>query len=583
MKKQLLTLILAIISLSSYAQWINQNVPLPYTGYINSMNAIDANIVWGNPWDATATSAYTRDFVRTIDGYTWTFGTITSAPTSYSVSNIWPLNADTAFAAMWNDPWGGGVFRTYDGGTSWSQVGTNMFTTPNASFTNIVYFWNDMDGLAAGDPIGSPEKYEIWLTNDGGDTWTQVPGASLPTLTNNDEFGITNLFDAQQGYFWFGTTYGDVYRSTDMGQTWTKTATGLPPYTSGGQRFDITDIAFSDSLNGLVLQVNATGYELMQTTDGGLTWSNVTPIGTFYFNDIEGIPETNYFVSAGSSAASGFGTSISYDGGINWVDLDMNTSHTSLSFVDENTGFSGEFINSGSPGGAWKYVDCSSIYINPGILTPNNSSLCPNDTLILIPSGVTAPTTGQGNGFAALLSTTDISGSIDPLNEPGFLAGTNVLSTLLPITLIYDNSFLPGNYYITPLVIGNGTGAGPNITQYTLDLSCTHTGNSVMITLLPANDPACIVGINETIAEQFILNSFFPNENLLSVNINSAVNEIAVLAVYDITGRIVYNNNINLVYGSNSHKIDVKNLRPGAYFIKVNTTNYKAVNKLVKF
>jgi photosystem II stability/assembly factor-like uncharacterized protein len=591
MKKQLLTLFIITTSFCSYAQWINQNVSLPYNGYINSMEITDANTVWGNPWNASASLPYTRDFVRTIDGgNTWTFGTISSAPASYNVSNIWPLNADTAFAAMWNDPWGGGVFRTYDGGTTWTQVGTNMFTTTTTSFLNIVYFWDDMNGLAAGDPVGSPLKYEIWLTSDGGNTWTQVPGASLPALTNAGEYGITNLFDAVQGYFWFATTYGDVYRSTDMGLSWTKSATGLPANIISGFRQDITDIAFSDSLNGLVLQSTTTGYILLKTSDGGITWSTVTPLGSFYSGEIEGIPGTNFFVSGGSSTNAGFGSSISYDAGNTWTDISTNVSHTSFAFLDPNNGYGGEFINTGSAGGAWKWIgtiNCGSILINSGIITVNNDTICFGDTLVIITSNALSPTVGTVYGSSLLISSIDISGNNDPLNQsPGvILGGAPVFSGNPPtITLVNSgNPFPAGTYFVTPLVLGNATGPGPNIYDYTLDPACTYTGSSVMVTLLAAGDPLCIVGIEEDLAAQIMLSSYFTENNLLSVNVNSIINETASLEIYDLAGRLIYNQSIRVTQGNNQVLIDVKNITPGAYFINLKTGNYKAVNKIVKF
>ena len=585
MKKQLLTLLITTIAWCSYGQWINQNVPLPYNGYINSLQLVDANIVWGNPWNAAATSPYTRDFVRTIDGgNTWTLGTISSAPSTYNVSNVWPLSADTAFASMWASP-GGGVFRTTDGGTTWSQVGTNMYNSPS-SFANFVYFWDSMNGITGGDPIGSPLKYELWLTSDGGNTWTAVNPANLPSLTNSGEYGITNLFDAVQGYFWFGTTYGDIYRSTDMGMTWTKSATGLPPYNNNG-RFDITDFAFSDSLNGLVVQVNATGYVLMRTTDGGLTWNQITPLGTFYPTEIEGIPGTNYFVSGASNATYGFGSSISYDGGLTWSDLDMNASHTSFSFLDPNTGYGGEFINAGSPGGAWKYIGtiaCGSILINSGSVSVNDSTVCFNDTLEITVSNAFPPTVGTAHGSALIISTGDISGSSDPLNQPGILGGTGVFPGNPPlITLINNASIFPaGTYYVTPVVFGNATGSG-NITAYTLDPTCTYTGNSVMVTLLPQGDPSCVVGIAENANQPFSLSSYFNANNMLNVNIISNVNEKANLEIYDVAGRIIHSENIQLIHGNNQHLVNVKDLSQGAYFINLQTGNHKSVNKIVKF
>ncbi|MBK7856936.1 MAG: hypothetical protein IPJ79_20410 [Bacteroidetes bacterium] len=310
MKKQLLTAIIALGGFVTQAQpiWINQNVPLTYTGFINDIEVTDASTAWGLPWDASGTAATpTGDFVRTVDGgSTWTVGAI-NAPANFLSSNIWAIDANTCYVAMYNSSGAGGrVYKTIDGGATWAQVGSNMFAQ-TTSFANVVYFWDANNGFTMGDPAGpGAAKYEIHTTSDAGATWTRVAAANLPTLTNAGEYGIVNLFSAVGNNIWFGTTYGDVYRSTDGAQTWTKVATGLPANNTANGRFDISDIAFSDALNGIVTQVTTAGYNVVKTTDGGLTWSPVVPTGTCYAGEIEGVPgTTSTFISAGSSAALG--------------------------------------------------------------------------------------------------------------------------------------------------------------------------------------------------------------------------------------------------------------------------------------
>jgi photosystem II stability/assembly factor-like uncharacterized protein len=603
MKKQLLTAFIALAAFSVQAQWINQFVPFGYEGYISDIRVTDPNTVWGTSIDPAihGTTPYTQDWVRTIDGgNTWTTGSV-NAGGNWVISNIWPIDADTCYVVMFDSVAGSGgrEYKTTDGGASWAQVGANMFQA-SASFADMNYFWNAQNGIAIGDPTGAPKKYEIYLTTDYGNTWTQVPAANLPSLSNGLEFSITNLFDAIDGYIWFGTTYGDIYRSVDGGNNWTKTPSGFPAST-GTSRQDISSIAFSDSLHGMITQVvgGASPTILVKTTsDAGLTWIDApfTPGTTPMFSgDLTGVPGSpNTFVSAGSNADFGFGTSFTKDGGQNWILIDDNFSHTSIDFLDSVTGYSGEYILAGaSIGGAWKFdgalatVTCSSPDINPGISTANDNTVCFNDTLSVTTAGVLAPTEGTVHGFSILLSSADISGNNDPISSGVIVGGTGVIQGTPPATQIVNNQavFAPGIYYFTPLVYGNATDPVGNLQSFDLvyDPNCTYTGTSIFVNLLDFGDPACAVGIPNYTMFTLSVKSYMMTPDLLNVRVNAPKNDNNTkITIFDFTGRSVYSNNHSVVAGVNDIGIDVSNLSGGTYLVQTISSGSVVTNKLVK-
>lgn len=597
MKKQLLTAFIALVAFSSQAQWISQDVPFGYEGYINDIRVVDANTVWGNTWDALATSPYTHDWVRTIDGgTTWTAGSV-NAPSQYVISNIWPIDADTCYVSMCNlSAADGAVFKTIDGGATWSQVGSNMFQA-STSFADVTYFWNAQSGMAMGDPIGSPLKYEIWLTNDYGNTWTQVPPANLPGLTNSAEYGITNLFDAADGRVWFATTYGDVYRTIDNGNTWTKSASGFPAYTpQGGSRQDITNIAFSDSLNGLIMQVdgNNTIIRLKNTTDGGLTWNDVAFTGTLFGGDITGVPgTTGTFVSSGSNATFGFGTSFTLDGGLTWLELSTNVSHTAVDFLDTLTGWTGEYIQA-LPGGAWKFtgalatITCANPNINSGTMTVNDSSICFNDTLTVTTVDVLAPTEGAVHGFSVLLSSADISGNSDPISTGLVVGGTGVINGTPPPTVLVNDQviFPPGVYYFTPIVYGNATDPVGQGNSYDLiyDPNCTFTGTSVYVNLLDFGDPQCIDdGISAYSLATLSVKVYQSSPDMINVRINTmkADNNTSI-RIFDLTGRIALENHVSVASGVNDIGMNASTLSAGTYLVQTISGGAVVTEKLIK-
>lgn len=604
MKKQLLILAL-LVSFGAKAQisgWIQQNVPYGYEGYINCLSVVDSNVVWGNTWDATLTSPYTKDVVRTIDGgNTWSIGSVT-APATWNIANIYGIDANNAFVSMFNASAAGGrVYRTTDGGATWTQVGTNMFTAAT-SFADVVYFWDLNNGMAMGDPIGNPLKYEIWLTSDNGTTWTQVPPANLPTLTNAAEYGITNLYSHAQGHVWFATTYGDVYHSGDGGNNWTKAATGLPAYNlAGGGRQDITDVAFTDSLNGLAIQVNATTsvVTVAQTSDGGATWSIITPSGAFFPGDVCGVPGlAGGYISAGSSTIAGFGSGISTDYGLTWTGIDANVSHTSVDFASPTAGWSGEYITAASPGGAYKYyivtpVACTDPTVTAGTASGSDSIVCAGDTLTVTSVNSVAPTTGPYAGSSYIITTADVTGTADPLNEPSLVAAYGFVFPGLSTNvaqLINDGTFigttLPyGVYYWTPVVFGNAT-ASTNPPQFlfdlVLDITCTQTGNSVAANILAPGDPLCIISTQNINAENIAVYAYMKDETTIDLQINSSKHEKANVQIYDLMGKMVYSNSMYVSKGTNHEYITVPSLSAGTYIIKAEAGSAKAVNKLVK-
>ncbi|MBL7925617.1 MAG: T9SS type A sorting domain-containing protein [Bacteroidia bacterium] len=591
MKRSLLAMGLLCSSLFTQAQWINQNQAFTYEGFMDAVEVVNANVAWGTTYsNATGTATKTRDFVRTIDGgNTWTVGLINATPAALRPSNLFPLSDTRAFVAMYNPTAAGGkVYRTINGGTMWTQVGNTMFTQPT-SFANVVYFWDEANGIVMGDPIGNPLKYELHLTTDSGTTWTAVPPASLPTLTDPAEYGIVNLFDAVQGHFWFCTTYGDVYHTSDKGLTWTKSVTGIPANNlSGGGRQDITSIAFTDSLNGIISQINASGVITMNTNDGGTTWTSITPSGTFY-GDLTGVPGSQIFVSVGSNGTVGFGSSFSLDNGLTWNDLSTGASHTCVDFVDSVTGFSGEYITAGGPGGAWKFngsfgfINCGSSQISAGVGTFADSLVCFGDTALYSVAGAVAPTDGTVKGFAVIVSTADLMGSSTPLSNPSVVGGTGVTpfpSNPFNVSLVNDGTIFPaGDYYFTPVVIGNATGTG-NITSLVLDPACTTTGASAMVRILASGDPLCNTSslIDNAGSE---VKTFFSNQTL-NITINAAVSDKTAITVFDATGRVVLNKTVNTHVGANNFTLNASDLNSGIYMIKVANSSNQVTNRLFK-
>ena len=95
------------------------------------------------------------------------------------------------------------LYRTSDGGRSWSLVLSNTF---EAGFFNGIAFWDERRGVLTGDPIDG--ALFVMRTDDGGATWERLPPAILPPV-DSAEYGFaasgTHFEVCGDRHIWIGT------------------------------------------------------------------------------------------------------------------------------------------------------------------------------------------------------------------------------------------------------------------------------------------------------------------------------------------------------------------------------------------
>ena len=356
MKKSLLFLGLLGFAASAQAQgpWTQVNSPAPniFSAYnTERIHTLSPTLMWGTMSDRAAAGMATPPTAYYIvtnnsagAGDQFDFGTV-PVTANANVGNISGISASTAVACAYptaaftgSGTYGGEISKTTNGGNTWVKKTTATQFTGAGSFCNWVHMFNATTGVALGDPrSATPTVFEILRTTDGGETWTAVT-AGLPAALPN-EYGNAESFFALDGTgtLWAGlasatsTAPVRVLKTTDFGLTWTVST--LVTNMTGA----INRLAFKDANNGICygLTANAAGTALTslnvaRTSDGGATWSPITPInnatGNFYRNDIDAVEGRYYsvgprFVTAPPmQVADDFGTSTSTDG-INWTNM----------------------------------------------------------------------------------------------------------------------------------------------------------------------------------------------------------------------------------------------------------------------
>ncbi|MEL6810719.1 MAG: T9SS type A sorting domain-containing protein [Bacteroidota bacterium] len=167
---------------------------------------------------------YGIGILKTIDG-----GTTWTQSLSFDMSQIKgvhdieinPQNSQEVFAAATD-----GVFRSQDGGNTWS----NVLAIINARDIEIDSNNGDVLYVSVGnlDFSGTGAGVGIFKSTDGGDTFNELLDAGLLTVwTGKAELEIdpndsNTIYASIQEGFATGTTTGGIFRSTDAGATWAR-------------------------------------------------------------------------------------------------------------------------------------------------------------------------------------------------------------------------------------------------------------------------------------------------------------------------------------------------------------------------
>ena len=179
---------------------------------------------------------------------------------------------------------GDGVFKSTDGGRSWTHIGLRDVQQVGRIIVhptdpNIVFV------AGMGHPYGPNEERGVFRTTDGGKTWTKVLYVDQNTGASQVEFDPSRpttvyaaLWAHREGPWENGSFSGKtsgLYKSVDGGTTWKKLVTGLPTEAEGAGHI-IFDVAASDSqrLAALVSAGDRSG--VYRSDDGGENWQMVS-------------------------------------------------------------------------------------------------------------------------------------------------------------------------------------------------------------------------------------------------------------------------------------------------------------------
>ena len=256
-------------------------------------------------------------FKTTDSGVTWTpitdgkipLGSTGSVAVADSDPNVIYLGTGSDSVRS-NVSTGRGVYKSTDGGETWSFIG--LYNAGQIGAVRIHPTNPDIVWVAAGgDVFKSNEERGVFKTTDGGKTWHKV-------LFVSDAVGAMDV-ELQPGnpnavYAWMshlerkpwtiisGSREGGFYKSTDGGEHFRKITNGLPNELIGKANLAVTNA----NPNRIYALIEAKpGGGLYRSEDAGQTWARINSQGAliqrpFYYTTLGADPSNADVVYAGA-------------------------------------------------------------------------------------------------------------------------------------------------------------------------------------------------------------------------------------------------------------------------------------------
>jgi photosystem II stability/assembly factor-like uncharacterized protein len=242
-----------------------------------------------------------------------------------------------------SDPVTNGIYRSTNAGATWQA--TNVVGTEFRPSSIIGHPVNNDTLYAVMGRTVTPNQNGIWKSTNAGASWFLLANGSakgLPDLRNQGGKSAISICRDQPNFMYaifsngisgddelLGSDSG-LFKSTDGGLSWINTnlpdqSTGGLSFFNGQGMFDIYAAVHPSDPN----KVYAGGIDILKTTNGGSSWSNITQgystrkfhpdQQAFAFNPLN--PSTIYVVGDG-------GVMKSYNGGQSFVDLNHSLAIT---------------------------------------------------------------------------------------------------------------------------------------------------------------------------------------------------------------------------------------------------------------
>jgi photosystem II stability/assembly factor-like uncharacterized protein len=449
-------------------------------------------------------------------------------------SNPATLYAGTAYYD--NEGYGRGIFKTTNGGASWSAVNSGLPAvdvrtvvidpgnpatlyagTPRGVYksTNGGASWSAVNsGLAATlvqsvvtDPSSPSTLYAgtvtsgIFKSTDGGVSWSEANSGLTVPAVRALAIDPSNPATLYAGTYFDSSYRGTIFKSTNGGASWSKVNSGREVFAGLSSATPVNAIAIDPS-NPATVYVGTYGGEVVfKSTNGGASWSGIK--SGLFTNNVYSLaidPSNPATLYAGSEYSGVFKST---DGGASWrgINSGLSTANTVYSIAIDASApatlyagsYGGGVFKSTNGGASWSAVNSglTATKVYSVVIDPSSPATLHAGTS----DGVFKSTDGGASWSAVnsgLSAPTVLSLAIDPHNPDTLYAGTyggGVFRTVAaPPDAPTTPLATPGNAQATISWTAPANDGGSRITGYTATAS-----NGVSTCTATPPETSCVV------------------------------------------------------------------------------------------